>query len=53
MSSHTVIGEEQSQFRIIFVLVSQYRSHSVLLDNALRRPKRFLSMVSWVLHSMQ
>ena len=31
--------EEKSQFSIIFVLASQYRSHTVLLDNALHRPR--------------
>ena len=31
--------EEKSQFSIIFVLASQYRSHSVLLDNAVHCPR--------------
>ena len=48
-----VIEKEQSQFSIIFVLASQYRSHSVLLDNAVSCPRWFLSMCSWRLHSMQ
>ena len=38
--------EGKSQFSIIFVLASQYRSHSVPLDNAVHRPRWFLSMVS-------
>ena len=32
---------------------SQYRSHSVVLDNAVHSPWWFLSMGSWRLHSMQ
>jgi len=48
-----VIEKRKSQFSIIFVLASQYRSHSAPLDNAVRRPRWFLSMVSWRLHSMQ
>ena len=43
----------RSQFSIIFVLASQCRSHSVPLDNAVHRPRWFLSMVSWRLHRMQ
>ena len=45
--------EERSQFSIIFVLASQHRSLSVLLDNAVYCPRLFLSMGSWRLHSMQ
>jgi hypothetical protein len=37
--------KEQSQFLIIFVLASQYPSHSFLLDNAAHFPKWFLSWV--------
>jgi len=44
---------ERSQFSIIFVLASQYRSHSVLPDNVVHCPRWFLSMGSWRLHSMQ
>ena len=44
-SSHRNSNREgKSQFSIIFVLASQYRSHSVLLDNAVHRPRWFLSM---------
>ena len=42
-----------NQFSIIFVLASQYRSHTVPLDNAVHRPRWFLSVVSWRLYSMQ
>ena len=42
-SSHRNSNREgKSQFSIIFVLASQYRSHSVLLDNAVHRPRWFL-----------
>ena len=51
MSSHRNRREEVS-FPSFF-LASQYRSHSVPLDNAVHRPRWFLSMVSWRLHSMQ
>ena len=39
-SSHRNSNREgKSQFSIIFVLVSQYRSHSVFLDKAVHRAK--------------
>ena len=44
---------ECSQFSIIFVLATQYRSHSVLLASAAHCPRWFLSMGSRRLHSMQ
>jgi len=43
----------QSQFSIIFVLATQYRSHSIPLNNAVHFPRWFLSMGSRRLHSMQ
>ena len=48
-----VIEKEQSQFSIIFVLASQYRSQSVILNSAAHCPKRFLSMGSRKPHSVQ
>jgi hypothetical protein len=36
--------KKQSQFSIIFILASQYRSHSVLLSSAVHCPRWFLSM---------
>ena len=45
--------KKQSQFSIIFILPSQYRSHSVLLNSAVHCPRWFLSMGSRRLHSMQ
>jgi hypothetical protein len=48
-----VIKKEHSQLSIIFVLASQYRSHSVLLNGAAHCPRWFLSMGSQRLHSMQ
>ena len=35
-SSHRSSNKEKSQYSIIFVLASQYCSHSVLLDNAVQ-----------------
>ena len=54
-SSHKkiVIIKQHSQFPTIFVPVSQYRSHSVSLDNAVHCPIRFLSVGLWGLHSVQ
>ena len=43
--------KKQSQFSIIFILASQYRSHSVLLSSAVHCPRWFLSMGSQRLHS--
>jgi hypothetical protein len=48
-----VIRRERSQPSIIFVLVSQDRSHSVPLVNAAHCPRWFLSMGSRRLHGMQ
>jgi hypothetical protein len=48
-----VIRRERSQPSIIFVLASQYRSHSVPLVNAAHCLRRFLSVGSRRLHSMQ
>jgi hypothetical protein len=48
-----VIRRKCSQFSIIFILASQYRSHSVLLVNAAHCPRGFLSMGSRKFHSMQ
>ena len=45
--------KKQSQFSIIFILASQYRSHTVLLSSAVHCPRWFLSMGSRRLHSMQ
>ena len=45
--------KKQSQFSIIFILASQYRSHFVPLNSAVHCPKWFLSMGSLRLHSMQ
>ena len=42
--------KKQSQFSIIFILASQYRSHSVLLSSAVHCPRWFLSMGSRRLH---
>jgi hypothetical protein len=39
MSSQKNSDKERSQFSIIFVLTSQYRSHSVPLDNAVHCPR--------------
>ena len=36
--------EKQSQFSNIFILATQYRSHSVLLSSAVHCPRWFLSM---------
>ena len=36
--------KKQSQLSIIFVLASQHRSHSGLLNSAVKCPKWFLSM---------
>jgi hypothetical protein len=48
-----IIVRERSQPSIIFVLASQYRSHSVPLANAAQCPRWFLSMSWRRLHSMQ
>jgi hypothetical protein len=48
-----VISREYSQFSNIFVLASQYRSHSAPLVNAAHCPRWFLSIGSRRLHSMQ
>ena len=45
--------KKQRKFSIIFILGSQYRSHSVLLSSAVHCPRWFLSMGSRRLHSMQ
>ena len=39
--------EGKSQFSIISVLASQYRSHSVLLDNAVRRPRWIMNLMKY------
>jgi len=41
-----LIEKEQSRFSIIFVLTSQYRSHSLLLNSVVHCPRWFLSMRS-------
>jgi hypothetical protein len=43
-SQKIVIEKEQSKFSIIFVLASQHRSQSVLLDSAVHCPGWFLPM---------
>jgi hypothetical protein len=48
-----VIRRERSQPSTIFVLASQYRSHSVPLVNVAQCPRWFLSMGSRRMHSMQ
>jgi len=45
--------KKQSQFPVIFILASQYRSHSVLLRSAVHCPRWFLSTGSRRLHGMQ
>ena len=45
--------KKQSQFSIIFIIASQYRSHYVLLSSAVYCPRQFLSMGSRRLHRMQ
>jgi hypothetical protein len=56
MSSHKSNNSNQKmvgQFSIIFVLASQYRSHSVPFVNAAHCPRWFLSMGSRRLHSSE